>query len=101
MPQLESQAQKHMSQLESQAQKQTQVGEQTSRLEGNLTTLHDNIGKLQDRLSAVLRASAPSEQEKGKDRVELVVLACTIEGFAGSVRSAMYKIEDILERLEL
>ena len=90
-----------MTQSESQPQRQSQVGEQTNSLEGNLTTLHDNIGKLQDRLSAVLRSSVPSEQEKGKDSVELVVLACTIEGFADSVRSATYKIEDILERLEL
>ena len=90
-----------MPQLESQPQRQSQVDEQTNRLEGNLTTLHDSIGKLQDRLSAVLRTSVPSEQEKGKDSVELVVLACTIESFADSARSATYKIEDILGRLEL
>ena len=84
------------------AQRQSQVNEQASRLEGNLTTLHDGIGKLQDRLSTVLRSSVPNEKAtEGKDRQELVVLACTIEGFTDSARSATYKIEDILERLEL
>ena len=83
------------------AKRQSQVQEQASRLEGNLTALHDNIGKLQDRLSSVLRSSVPSEQEKGQDRAELVNLASTIEVFGDSIKSATYKIEDILERLEL
>lgn len=87
--------------LEVKPQRQSQVQEQASRLEGNLTVLHDNIGKLQDRLSSVLRSSVPSEQEKGQDRAELVNLACTVETFGDSVRSASYKIEDILERIEL
>jgi uncharacterized protein YlxW (UPF0749 family) len=90
-----------MSGSEVKPQRQSQVNEQVSRLEGNLTTLHDSIGKLQDRLSAVLRSSVLSEQEKGKDSVELVVLACTIEGSADSVRSATHRVEDILDRLEL
>ena len=81
--------------------RQSQVQEQVSNLEGNLAVLHDSIGKLTDRLSSVLRSSAPSEAEKGQDRMELVNLACTIEGFGDSVRSANYKIEDILERIEL
>jgi phage shock protein A len=88
-------------QLEAKPQRQSQVQEQVSRLEDNLTALHDNIGKLQDRLSSVLRQSAPSEQEKGQERAGLVVFADTIEGFGDSVKSATYKIEDILERLEL
>ena len=80
---------------------QSQVQEQVSNLEGNLTALHDSIGKLQDRLPSVLRSSVPSEAEKGQDRMELVNLACTIEDFGDSVRSATSKIEDILERIEL
>lgn len=90
-----------MERTEAKPQRQSQVAEQVSRLDGNLTTLHDNIGKLTDRLSSVLRQSVPSEQEKGQDRIELVNLACTIEGFGDSVRSANYKIEDILDRIEL
>ena len=81
--------------------KQSQVTEQTSNLESNLGVLHDVIGKLQDRLSSVLRTSVPSEKEKGKDRAELVILADTIEGFDDFVKSATSKIEDILDRLEL
>ena len=90
-----------MPQLESQPPRQSQVDEQTNRFEGNLAALHDSIGRFQDRLSVVLRSSVPSEQEKGKDSVELVDLACTIEGSADSVRSATHRVEDILDRLEL
>lgn len=82
-------------------QRQSQVAEQVNNLERNLPTLHDKIGTLIDRLSPVLKPSVPSETEKGKDSVELVVLAETIEEFGNSVRSAIYKIEDVLERLEL
>ena len=88
-------------QLSTKPQRQSQVQEQISRLEGNLTALHENIGKLQDRLAPVLRSSVPSEQGKGEERAELVVLACTIEGFADSVRLATYKVGDILDRIEL
>ena len=83
------------------AKRQSQVQEQVSNLEGNLTALHSSIGNLVDRLSSVLRSSIPSEAEKGQDRMELVNLACTIEDFGDSVKSANYKIEDILERIEL
>ena len=88
-------------QLQPEPQRQSQVAEQVIRLEGNLVMLHDNLEKLQDRLSFVLRSSVPSEQEKGQDRAELVHLACTIEKSGDSVRSATYKLEDLLERLEL
>lgn len=83
-------------------QRQSQVVEQTGRLEKNLSTLHTAIGNLTDRLSAVLRSSAPpSVVEKGKDSVELVVLASAFKGFGDSVKLATFKIEDIFERLEL
>lgn len=52
-------------------------------------------------MSSVLRSSAPAETEKGKDGVELVVLANTVDGFADSVKLATYEIEDIFERIEL
>ena len=90
-----------LEQLEAKSQRQSQVQGQVDSLESSLTTLHDNIGKLTDRLSLVLRSDVPSEQEKGKDKVDLVVLACTIEDFVDSVRSARYKIENLLERIEL
>ena len=92
-----------MERTEAKPQRQSQVAEQTNRLEGNLTTLHNSIDKLQDRLSSVLRSSVLLEQEIGKDKdsEELVNLALIIEGFGDSVRSANYKIEDILERIEL
>lgn len=92
MPQLE----------ESEApERQSQVTVQINNLERGLPTLHDKIKTLIDRLSLVLKSSVPSESGEDKDSVELVVLASTIEGFADSVKSATYKIEDILERLEL
>ena len=92
-----------MSELETTAKtkRQSQVAEQVIRLEDNLTALHDNLGKLQDRLASILRSSAPPEQGEGQDGAELVNLACTIEGFGDSVRVASYKLEDILERIEL
>lgn len=84
-----------------QPQRQSQVQEQVDRLDSNSTTLHNSIGKLQDRLSTVLRSSVLSEQPVSKDREELVVLAGTIESFVDSVQTATYKIEDLLERIEL
>ena len=90
-----------MEHSENEAKRQSQVTEQVNRLEGNLTALHDNIGKLTDRLVSVLGSSVSPEQEKGQDRPELVILACTIEGFDDSVQSAIYKIEGLLDRIEL
>lgn len=88
-------------QLEAKPQRQSQVVEQVNMLESNLTTLHDSIEKLRDRLSSVLRPSLPSEQEKSKDSTKLVNFACTIKDFVDSIKSATYKIEDILDRIEL
>ena len=88
-------------QIEAKPQRQSQVAQQINNLERGLLTLHDKIKTLVDRLSPVLKSSVPSESEEGKDSVELVVLADTIEGFVGSVKSATYKVEDVLERLEL
>lgn len=90
-----------MEQSKVKPQRQSQVAEQVNRLEGGLIALHDSIGKLQDRLSCVLRSSVPLEAEKGQDSVELVTLACTIEGFGDSIKSAAYKIDDMLDRIEL
>jgi hypothetical protein len=90
-----------MSQSTPETKRQSQVTEQTNNLEGNLGSLHVQIDNLTDRLSSVLRSPEAPLAGEGKDRVELVVLAGTIQGFGDSVRSAINKIEDILERLEL
>lgn len=82
-------------------ERQSQVTEQINNLENNLEALHDSIGDLTDRLSSVLKSpEAPTEGES-KDRVELVILAGTIQGFDDSVKSAVSKLEDLLGRLEL
>ena len=82
-------------------QRQTQVAEQSDRLNRNMVTLHDRIEQLVDRLSSVLKLAEPPLSGEGRDSEELVVLAATIKTFADSVRSAKYKIESILERIEL
>ena len=81
--------------------RQSQVTEQTDNLTSNLGILHDRFESLAERLSSVLRSLEVPKQGEGKDKAELVALACTIEGFDDSVKSVIYKIEDLLERIEL
>lgn len=82
-------------------ERQSQVAEQINHLESNLELLHGKIGTLTDRLSSVLKAPEVPKEGESKDRVELVVLAGTIQGFNDSGKSVMSKVEDILKRLEL
>ena len=83
------------------AKRQSQVTEQINHLESSLEALHDRIGNLTDRLSSVLSSPEAPTQGESKDRVELVILAGTIQGFDDLVKSAVSKLEDILQRLEL
>ena len=88
--------------LEQKSQKQSQVVEQTNILEKKLEGLHAKIETLADGLSSVLRSSLPAEKAiEDSDRMKLVVLASTLEGFSDSVGSASCKLEDILDRLEI
>lgn len=89
-------------------QSQSQVQEQTDRLESHLTVLHDSIGKLTDRLFPVLRSPVlpvllekEIEAKEDKIEVELVELASTIKYSRKSVNHAMCMVEDIIYRLEL
>lgn len=81
--------------------RQSQVTEQINNLESNLGALHNSIGDLTDRLSSVLKAPEAPKEGESKVRVKLVVLASTIQGFDDSVKLAISKLEDILDRLEL
>lgn len=87
--------------LTAEPKRQSQVTEQINHLESSLEALHDRIGNLTDRLSSVLKASEAPMEGESKDRVELVILAGTIQGFNDSVKSAVSKLEDLLGRLEL
>lgn len=82
-------------------ERQSQVTEQINNLESNLGALHDSIRDLTQRLSSVLKAPEVPKEEESITRVELVVLAGTIQGFDDSVKMAISKLEDILERLEI
>ena len=82
-------------------QRQSQVSEQSDRLNRGLITLHDKLGQLIDKVSCILRPEPPKEGAEDKAKVELVVLATTIKTFGDSVKSANCKIEDILKRIEL
>lgn len=90
-----------MPQLEAKPERQSQITEQIDNLEGKLGLLHNKIESLTDRLSSVLRSPEAPKERASEDRTELVLLAGTIQGFDDSVKSAIYKVEDILERLEL
>ena len=90
-----------MTGLAEEAKRQSQVTEQINRLESSLEALHDKIGNLTNRLSSVLKAPEAPMEGESKDRVELVILAGTIQGFDDLVKSAVSKLEDILQRLEL
>lgn len=82
-------------------ERQSQVTHQTNDLAKSLLLLHDKIETFTDRLSSVLRTSAPTQKTEDKEHQELVPLASTIENSGAFVKSAIFKLEDILGRLEL
>ena len=91
-----------MPQSEDSPKRQSQVAGQINTLERELPQLHEGIDSLPKRLASVLRQPSPgSAKAESKDSEELVVLACTIQGFVDSVRSAREKIDNLLSRLEL
>ncbi len=86
--------------MEKEPQRQSQVDDQLMYLEASSKMLHEGIDRLFDRLAGVLR---PPELSPAAEEVEteLVHLAKRIKGYGDSVKSAAYRVEDILNRLEL
>jgi hypothetical protein len=72
-------------------QQQSQVAEQINHVEGNLGTLHGKIDNLFDRFASVLKVPEVPKEREGKDRVELVILAGTIQGFDDSAKATKAK----------
>lgn len=81
--------------------RQSQVVEQYEKSMDSLSILHDNLNKLIERLSSVLRLELPCKTEESKGIIELVPLAINIAEIEISVFEATQKIRSILDRLEL
>lgn len=83
------------------AQPQSQVSEMAIRQEQAAKYLHEQLGVLEDRLSAILRASAPTPSTQTKEQRELVTHAARLADVAELIEAASSRIQELLSRVEL
>ena len=84
------------------AARETQVREQMNRLEKAIAKVADVRGRVEDRISAILRPSAPCLGEAaGKDKAQSVPLAQELERLTELVNSIAFMDEALIERIEL
>ena len=85
---------------ECKSQKDPQVLNQMGGLSKGLSILHENIDNLTSRLGSILIPESPSEQ-KMDEKSSLVILADSIRTCKESVKDANFKVQDLIDRLEL
>ena len=77
-----------------------QVREQMERIEKAVSQVDDSMGRLEDRLHAVLRQEPPGGKECA-ERPQLVQLADVLMSFADRVAAIDNRVNNMIERLEL
>lgn len=81
--------------------RETQVVTQFNRAVETANLLNERIQILEERLSSVLRDPGPAGQSQLKKEGDLVRHAEAISGFADMVQNGVFRIDDILSRLEI